>query len=80
MPRRSGRRLAAVDIKLSDEDFAGLLTETIEHAATLEAENDSAVELAKTDTARMHLPALTDGIDLGALYELAGVLAEQGVK
>ena len=72
--------LAAADIKLSDEDFAGLLTETIQHAATLEAENDSAVELATTDTARMHLPALTDGIDLGALYELAAVLAEQGVK
>ena len=80
MPRRSGRDSPQSMSSCRTRTSRGCSPETIEHAATLEAENDSAVELAKTDTARMHLPALTDGIDLGALYELAGVLAEQGVK
>ncbi len=30
--------------------------------------------------ARMHLPALVDGVDLGGLYELAERLTEQGVR
>ncbi|MGW0043234.1 ArsA family ATPase [Rhodococcus sp. NPDC003348] len=72
--------LDAVGITLSDDDFAGLLTETIEHASTLAAQDDSAVELDKLDVARLHLTALTDGVDLGGLYELAEQLAEQGVR
>ena len=65
---------------MSDEDFAGLLTQTIEHAATLEAENDSAVELERPTPPACTCPPSPTAIDLGALYELAGVLAEQGVK
>ncbi|TSE00825.1 ArsA family ATPase [Skermania sp. ID1734] len=72
--------LKSAGITLSDEDFAGLLTETIEHAATLEAQDENAAELARLDVARMHLPALTEGVDLGGLYELAASLTEQGVK
>ena len=34
----------------------------------------------KIEVARMHLPQLTDGIDLGALYELAAILQQQGVR
>ncbi|MEE2030777.1 ArsA-related P-loop ATPase [Rhodococcus chondri] len=71
---------ARAGVKLSDEDFAGLLTETIEHAATLQAQQVSAAQLDDVKVARMSLPALADGVDLGGLYELAEVLAEQGVR
>lgn len=72
--------LDAAGITLSDDDFAGLLTETIENASTLAAQDESAIELDKLDVARLHLTSLTDGVDLGGLYELAGQLAEQGVR
>ncbi len=74
------RGLEKTGIALSDSDFAGLLTETIEHASTLSAQVDSAAQLDELDTARMQLPMLADGVDLGGLYELAAELTEQGVK
>ncbi|KAA0024474.1 ArsA family ATPase [Antrihabitans cavernicola] len=72
--------LDKVGIALSEDDFAGLITETIEHSATLQAQDDSAADLAKVDAARMYLPALPEGVDLGGLYELAAILSEQGVR
>ena len=72
--------LEKAGITLSDSDFAGLLTETIEHASTLAAQVESGTQLDELDTARMHLPMLADGVDLGGLYELAAELREQGVK
>ncbi|MFX0580164.1 ArsA-related P-loop ATPase [Nocardia nepalensis] len=72
--------LAEAGISLPDQDFQGLLTETAEHAATLQAQDDSAAELAKVDVTRMYLPALDDGMDLGGLYELAEHLSKQGVR
>ncbi|MGW4581249.1 ArsA-related P-loop ATPase [Rhodococcus aetherivorans] len=67
-------------VTLGDEDFAGLLTETIEYASTLQAQQVSAAQLDEVNVARMHLPALADGVDLGGLYELAEQLGEQGVR
>lgn len=75
---RSG--LDKTGITLSENDFAGLLTETIEHAATLAAQVDSGTQLDELDTPRLRLPMLADGVDLGGLYELAAELKEQGVK
>ncbi|WP_405167971.1 P-loop NTPase [Nocardia sp. NBC_01499] len=72
--------LAEVGITLPDNDFQGLITETIEHAATLQAQDDSAAELGKVDVSRLYLPALPDGMDLGGLYELAEHLSTQGVR
>lgn len=72
--------LGKTGITVSDEDFAGLLTETIEHAATLSAQVESAEQLDELDVARLSLPMLADGVDLGGLYELAAKLAEQGVR
>ena len=69
-----------VGLKVSEPDFAGLLTETIEHASTLKAQQDSAAQLDDVKVARMTLPALADGVDLGGLYELAEILGEQGVR
>ncbi|MFG3620719.1 ArsA-related P-loop ATPase [Nocardia sp. NPDC047654] len=72
--------LTSAGITLTDGDFQGLLTETIEHSATLQAQDDSAEELAKVDISRLYLPALPDGMDLGGLYELAEHLTAQGVR
>ncbi|MGY4100382.1 ArsA-related P-loop ATPase [Nocardia sp. R16R-3T] len=75
---RSG--LTEAGISLSDQDFQGLITETVEHSATLRAQDESAAELAKVNVSRMYLPALTDGMDLGGIYELAEHLSKQGVR
>ncbi|MBF6333918.1 ArsA-related P-loop ATPase [Nocardia transvalensis] len=72
--------LKAAGITLSDGDFEGLLRETVEHSATLQAQDDSSAALAKVDISRLYLPALPDGMDLGGLYELAEHLSEQGVR
>ncbi|WP_433634980.1 ArsA-related P-loop ATPase [Nocardia sp. CA-120079] len=72
--------LTETGISLSDQDFQGLITETVEHSATLRAQDESAAELAKVDVSRMYLPALADGMDLGGIYELAEHLSKQGVR
>jgi anion-transporting ArsA/GET3 family ATPase len=72
--------LATAGITLSEDDFAGLLTETIQHATRIAARTESAQQLAELDVARLDLPTIADGVDLGSLYELAEELAHQGVR
>ncbi len=72
--------LGRAGIKLSDADFAGLLTETIQHATRITARAENADQLDELQVTRLQLPTITDGIDLGSLYELSEVLAEQGVR
>jgi len=72
--------LAKVGITLGDDDFAGLLTETIQHATRVSARAESAAQLDEVDIPRLELPAISDGVDLGSLYELAEALARQGVR
>lgn len=72
--------LAKVGITLGDDDFAGLLTETIQHATRVSARAESAAQLDEVDIPRLELPAISDGVDLGSLYELAEALAQQGVR
>ncbi|BBY81576.1 ArsA family ATPase [Mycolicibacterium pulveris] len=72
--------LAEVGITLSDKDFAGLLTEAIQHATRIKARAESAEQLDALDVARLALPQIADGVDLGSLYELAEELAQQGVR
>src|ERR1700754_2852434 len=72
--------LQGVGITLSDSDFAGLLTETIQHATRIEARAESAEQLDELDVSRLELPQIPDGVDLGSLYELAEELAHQGVR
>ena len=67
-------------MKLADADFAGPLTETIEHATRIGPGAESAEALDEIDVPRLELPAINDGIDLGSLYELAEALAQQGVR
>ncbi|MCV7417919.1 ArsA family ATPase [Mycolicibacterium litorale] len=72
--------MTAAGIELSDNDFAGLLTETIQHATRITARAETAEQLERLDVPRLELPALPEGVDLGSLYELAEVLAQQGVR
>ncbi len=72
--------LSGVGISLGDTDFAGLLTETIEHASRIRARAESAEQLDQLHVPRLELPTIADGVDLGSLYELAETLAQQGVR
>lgn len=65
---------------MSDKDFAGLLTETIEHATVVATRAEIAQQLDALKVARLELPAISDGVDLGSLYELSESLAQQGVR
>ncbi|UNC03231.1 ArsA family ATPase [Mycolicibacterium boenickei] len=67
-------------ITLTDNDFAGLLTESIQHATRIAARAESAELLDAIDVPRLELPSLADGVDLGSLYELAEALEQQGVR
>jgi anion-transporting ArsA/GET3 family ATPase len=72
--------LAAAGIKLPDADFAGLLTETIQHATRITARAATAEQLDELKVPRLELPTIADGVDLGSLYELSESLAQQGVR
>lgn len=67
-------------ITLNDNDFAGLLTETIEHATVIATRSEIAQQLDALKVLRLQLPAISDGVDLGSLYELSESLAQQGVR
>jgi len=75
---RTGLQMAG--IKLNDADFAGLLTETIEHATVIAARAEIAQQLDALRVPRLELPSISDGVDLGSLYELSESLAQQGVR
>lgn len=72
--------LATAGIELEDADFAGLLTETIEQATRISARSETAQQLESLQVPRLELPTISDGVDLGSLYELSEVLAQQGVR
>jgi anion-transporting ArsA/GET3 family ATPase len=72
--------LATAGITLAGDDFAGLLTETIEHATRITARSETAQQLEALHVPRLELPTISDGVDLGSLYELSESLAQQGVR
>jgi anion-transporting ArsA/GET3 family ATPase len=72
--------LATTGITLAEDDFAGLLTETIEHATRISARAETARQLDELQVSRLELPTISDGVDLGSLYELSELLAGQGVR
>ncbi|WP_084247624.1 ArsA-related P-loop ATPase [Gordonia hydrophobica] len=75
---RIEKSLADVGVRLSDDDLAGLLTETIDYASRLQAQQIARAELDEVDTAQVELPTVENGVDLGALYELSAVLKKAG--
>ena len=64
----------------SDELLDGLGTELADHAVRVLAEENCRGQLAATGAGILTLPRLTDGVDLGGVYELADELAAQGVR
>ena len=71
--------LADAGISLEDQDFAGLLTETIEHATRLQAQQIAKAQLDEVELPTLELPSLGDrGVDLGSIYELANLLQKAG--
>ena len=72
--------LAAAGLALADEVLDGLVEETVEHAVRVQAEQRARAALAEVDLPAVELPDLVDGVDTAALYELAEVLIEQGVR
>lgn len=75
---RVAAALSAAGIDASAADFAGLLTETIEHASRLQAQQIAKAQLDEVEIPTLELPTLGDGIDLGGLYELANLLQKAG--
>ena len=71
--------LVAAGLKLSDGQIDGLVAETVEHALRVELEAAARARLEQAQLPALDVPELTDGVDLGGLYELAEALCEQGV-
>jgi hypothetical protein len=57
----------------------GLLAEARDHAERRALEDEQHAVVGGLDVPTYELPRLTAGIDLGALYELAGMLRDQGM-
>ncbi len=70
--------LSEAGLHVSDRDFAGLLTETIEHATRLQAQQVAKAQLDDVELPTLELPTLGDGVDLGGVYELANLLQKAG--
>jgi anion-transporting ArsA/GET3 family ATPase len=72
--------LAAAGLPSGDVVVDGLLSEAAEHGARVALEKRELTRVRAAGRPVYQLPALTGGIDLGALYELATLLAEQGMS
>jgi anion-transporting ArsA/GET3 family ATPase len=78
--------LSSAGLELTEAQLDGLIAETVEHAVRIQAE---ATALARLDAGppngpseplpRLTLPEVIEGVELGALYELAELLVKQGV-
>lgn len=71
----AGLASAGIDTALA----AALVTEAGDHAARAALEERGRDALADLDRPSYELPLLPDTVDLGGLYELAGLLREQGL-
>ena len=75
---RSG--LEAAGLFLKDDEVDGLVSETTDHAERVRTEIAVRRRLDATGMPQLELPELSEGVDLGGLYELAELLREQGVR
>jgi anion-transporting ArsA/GET3 family ATPase len=77
-PLEVTKGLLAAGIDPDEATIAGLLAEASERAARISLERSERTALAALDRPMYELPALAEGVDLGALYELAAILRDQG--
>ncbi len=66
-------------LKPTDTLLRGLLTEAREHAERRDLEDEQRKRINALDVPMYELARLPDGVDLGALYELAAELCRQGL-
>jgi anion-transporting ArsA/GET3 family ATPase len=71
--------LTAGGITVSPALVDGLLAEAADHAERRALEDSQRELVAGLDVPSYELPRMAGGIDLGGLYELAGLLREQGM-
>jgi anion-transporting ArsA/GET3 family ATPase len=71
--------LERVGVQPTDTLLDGLLHEARDHAERREMEDEQRKRIGELDVTTYELPRLPDGIDLGALYELAAELCAQGM-
>ena len=76
---RSRADLKAAGVEVDDALVDGLLAEAHDHAERRALEESQRRLVERLDVPSYELPRLPEGIDLGALYELAGLLREQGL-
>jgi Mrp family chromosome partitioning ATPase len=72
--------LVAAGIRSTPKLADALLSEARDHAERRVLEDDQRKLIRALDVATYELPRLTDGVDLGGLYELAAELCEQGIS
>ena len=72
--------LEAAGLFLKDDEVDGLVSETVEHAERVQVETAVRSRLDAAGLPQLDLPELTEGVDLGGIYELAELLREQGVR
>ncbi|MPZ00097.1 MAG: AAA family ATPase [Actinophytocola sp.] len=75
---RSGMEAAGLD--LAPEVLDGLVDETVEHAIRVTAERSAMEQLGEANQPRIEIQDVTEGIDVAALYEIADLLVEKGVR
>ena len=71
--------LARAGIDATSTIVDGLIQEGREHAERRALEDEQRKRIAELDVPTYELPRLSDGIDLGGLYELAADLIDQGM-
>jgi anion-transporting ArsA/GET3 family ATPase len=71
--------LVKVGIDVTPELLDGLLDEARDHAERRRLEDEQRQRIAELDVPTYELHRMAGGIDLGALYELAAELCEQGL-
>jgi anion-transporting ArsA/GET3 family ATPase len=69
----------AAGIEVTPALLDGLLHEAREHAERRALEDAQRAVIAGIDVPTYELPRMAGGVDIGALYELAGLLREQGM-
>jgi anion-transporting ArsA/GET3 family ATPase len=72
-------QLEAGGIEVSDHLVDGLLAEAHDHAERRGLEDSQRTLVEKLDVPTYELPRLPQGVDLGALYEIARLLRDQGM-
>ena len=80
LPRDDFRSaLQATGLPADDATIDALLTDAAEHATRVALEDTLRTKITDLGRPTYELPRLTDGIDLGGLYELAHALGNQGM-